>query len=312
MAAPESFDAYYAREIDPELQARETKRKAAVRNWIVCLAVGLVLGLALLLLTRVNPRQNEWPLILAAVCAVGGFAIGQSFLGSVATDVKGMLLPKVAGFLGASYSSFVTDESAVRRFRQQKLIPSYDRSRFEDEISGPRAETTFTLFEAELKNRHTDSKGRTTYVTVFRGQLLRVAFPQKFLGVTVVMRDAGWFNSFIKPNGEMKRVGLVDPTFEKTFEVFGTDQVEARYLLTPDFMERLLALEEILKGKKARAAFADGDLLIAIEGGNLFEPGSMFEPLANPERANRVLKEIQSVHDVIDALLAAKKAGIHS
>jgi hypothetical protein len=74
-------------------------------------------------------------------------------------------------------------------------------------------------------------------------------------------------------------------------------------------MERLLELETILKGKKARAAFADGDLLIAIEGGNLFEPGSMFRPLADVGRAERVLKEIQSVHAVIDALLAARRAG---
>jgi len=40
----------------------------------------------------------------------------------------------------------------------------------------------------------------------------------------------------------MKRVGLVDPVFEKIFEAYGTDQVEARYLLTPTFMQRLVRL----------------------------------------------------------------------
>ena len=130
-----------------------------------------------------------------------------------------------------------------------------------------------------------------------------------FLGVTVILRDAGIFNAFLKPAKDLKRVGLVDRRFEKTFEVFSSDQVEARYLLSPVFMERLLHLEELLRGKKARAAFAAGEILIAVEGGNLFEAGSMFKPLADPARARRVHDEIASVHGVIDALIATREQG---
>ncbi len=307
MSSSESFEAYYAREIAPGLDAREAGRKAAVTQFIIAGAAGVVLALALLAIWRPGATGGgEWGWILAGVLAVGGFGIGGAILSGTARGVKNELLPQVAAYCGARYAMTVSDASAIGRFRAEKLVPGYDRSSFEDEIAGERHGAAFTLFEAHLRDVRRDSKGRTTTVTVFRGQLLRVAFPQNFLGRTIVLRDAGMFNAFLNLGTKLQRVGLVDPTFEKIFEVFSTDQVEARYLLTPTFMERLLELETLLKGKKARAAFAEGDLLVAIEGGNLFEPGSMFKPLADFARVEKVLKEIQSVHGVIDALLAAR------
>ena len=46
----------------------------------------------------------------------------------------------------------------------------------------------------------------------------------------------------------LRKVGLEDPHFEKIFEVFGDDQVEARAILTPVFMEELVALETAYAG----------------------------------------------------------------
>jgi len=42
----------------------------------------------------------------------------------------------------------------------------------------------------------------------------------------------------------MKRVGLGESAFERRFEVYSDDQVESRALLTIDFMERLLAMDQ--------------------------------------------------------------------
>jgi hypothetical protein len=130
-------------------------------------------------------------------------------------------------------------------------------------------------------------------------------FPRSFAGVTVVRRDNGIFNLLGGEPG-MKRVGLEDPVFEKAFEVWGTDQVEARYLVHPAFMQRLLDLETRLKGSRLRCAFEQGDLIIAIEGGNLFEPGDLFKPLIDVTRAKRIVDEIGSVVRVLDEVLTAQ------
>jgi hypothetical protein len=301
--AAESFESYYEREIAPGLETREAERRNAVRAWAIAVAIGL--GLAALIFTWGGGfGGGGWSFILAFMAAIGGLAVGQSFLGAVAGDAKTLLLGKVAAFAGVSFVWRVEDPSAIHAFRQLRLVPAYDRSKFEDFIAGERAGAPFELFEAHLERRHADSKGRTRHSTAFRGQLIRALVPMRFQGVTVVLRDAGLMNALIKPDGRLERVGLVDPKFEKIFEVFGSDQVEARYLLTPDFMERLLKLETLLKGKKARAAFAEGALLIAVEGGDLFEAGSMFTPLDDPARARRVLGEIRTIEAIIDALMA--------
>ena len=146
-------------------------------------------------------------------------------------------------------------------FRSLDLVPGWDREKFEDKLTGMRNDTPFEFYEAHLEEKRTttDGKGRTrtTWVTVFKGQCLVVKFHKQFQGVTKVYRDAGALN-FFKKLGQMgkgQRVKLEDPVFEKAFEVYSTDQIEARFILTPDFMERLIGLERTFKGKQVRCAF---------------------------------------------------------
>src|SRR6185369_3828081 len=129
------------------------------------------------------------------------------------------------------------------------------------------------------------------------------------LGVTVVRRDLGWFNFMNRfGEGDLKRVGLEDPKFERDFEVYASDQVEARELVHPVFMERLLALESHFDGKRIRCAFQDGDLLLAVEGRDRFELGSMFRPLPDPTRVRTVVNDIAEILRLIDSMLTAEKA----
>jgi hypothetical protein len=311
--AAESFESYYEREIAPQLEPREAERRKAVRAWVIAVGVGVGIALSIFNAGGGLAAGGGWSYILALMALVSGFAVGASFLGAAAVDAKALLMAKTAQFAGVTYAHRVEDASSIHAFGKHRLTPEYDRSRFEDFLAGERAGAPFELYEAHLERRRTDAKGRTHYATAFRGQLIRVLVPMRFLGVTIVLRDAGPFNALIQPGARLKRVGLVDPTFEKVFEVFGSDQVEARYLLTPDFMERLLKLESLLKGKKLRAAFAGGELLIAVEGGNLFEPGSMFRRLDDPERAGRLLAEIRSVQEIVDALMerSARPPPVH-
>ena len=90
---------------------------------------------------------------------------------------------------------------------------------------------------------------------------------------------------------------------EKAFQVYSTDQVEARYLITPDRMERLVALERHFKGGKLRGIFEGDHLTLALEAKDQFEAGSIWKPLYNPQRYIRALTEIGLVCDVIDGFL---------
>jgi len=192
-----------------------------------------------------------------------------------------------------------------------KLVPSWDRDSYEDLLFGERNGVQFEFFEAHLEEKRVtrNSKGQTQsrWVTVFAGQCLRFQFHKTFHGRTLVARDAGLFNRFGGGSG-MKLAKLEDPVFEKAFSVYTTDQVESRYLLTPDLMQRLVDLEEIFRGGNLRCAFRNGEVLIAVEGGDLFEPGGMFTPLDNPERVRELLDDFAAVFHLIDAMSEQRAA----
>ena len=159
---------------------------------------------------------------------------------------------------------------------------------------------TLCFCEAHLKYKSSGKNSSTR--TVFHGQLLVIDYHKKFLGETVVRRDAGIFNRLGKPGKEFQRIGIVSPKFEKIFEAWSTDQVEARELLDPIVLERFEELDRLFDGAKLRAAFTGGILCLAMESGDKLNMGSMFAPLEGPERINRILHEFDLIFDLIDVL----------
>jgi hypothetical protein len=298
------FALLYEGRIAPCFAANEADRATAVVTLKRRGLIGAPIVLALALLVGAAFREGGF--VLAAVLFGGLGAAWWAYapVEAVRRRVKTQSLTAIAEAMGARFSLAVPAPPGLSRFRDLDLLPRYDISSFEDLFSGAHHGATFDLYEAHLQQRRRSGK-RTTTVTVFRGQVIRLVFPRKFEGVTIVRRDAGVFN-FLAGLGQLKRVGLVDPKFEKVFEVYGTDQVEARFLVHPAFMERLMEMEASLKGQRLRCAFQEGDLLIAIEGANLFEPGSMFEPLVSPARARRIVDELASLMRVVDAVLTAQ------
>jgi len=303
------FARLYQERIEPCFHANEEHRVEAVKKFktgaAISVAVALAVGAGAVMMTQ----EAGTGIVFGIIAIVIGLIIAYQPLAKVAKKLKQEYCAAIAHAMGASYVIAGFSPPALPRLKSLKLLPGYDRSAFEDLFSGAHKGAQFELYEGHLEQRSTDSKGRTRYTTVFRGQLIRMHFPREFLGVTIVRRDAGVFNVFGGgqfDGKKLERVRLVASEFEKAFEVWGTDQVEARYLLHPVMMERLIALESGLHGKRIRCAFEGGDLLVAVEGGNLFEPGDMFKPLVDPSRARRIVDEIASVVKVMDQVLTAQ------
>jgi hypothetical protein len=304
-----AFERLYKERIEPCFVANESGRIAAVGEFKKRAFIGGALVLALSL--GAYFFWSSWD-IFPIVLFMGGLVAGviaYQPLAKLGKALKQQYCSAIADAIGASFTIGGFSPPAFERHRALSLVPGFARSSFEDLFSGSYKNSTFDLYEGHLQQRSTDSKGRTRYTTVFRGQLIRMHFPREFLGITIVRRDAGVFNVFGGGNVDgrkLERVRLVDSRLEKAFEVYGTDQVEARYLLHPVMMERLLELETKLHGKRLRCAFEGGDCLVAVEGGNLFEPGDLFKPLVDPARARRIVDEISGVFGVMDQVLTAQ------
>lgn len=100
----------------------------------------------------------------------------------------------------------------------------------------------FSMVHAEekCKRETTDSKGRkrteTYYVTFFEGVLFSADFNKNITGLTAVRSHVG--TGFFSKS----KVKLEDPRFNKFFSVESSDQIEARYILTPSLIERLIEI----------------------------------------------------------------------
>lgn len=291
------FDKFYNDTIHPYLLEKEQDRIVRVakgKKYGIGTAVVISL-IALLIGMKVG--NFIVPLIATPISGLIGWGVSYSMLTKLKGETKLFLMDSICGFLRWDFKAKDFPEPNLALYKTNKLLPSWDRVNFEDRMSGNVDGAEFTFCEAHLEKESRDSDGDRTWSTVFRGILMEVDFHRDFLGRTVVLRDAGIFN--FKKKAGMKKVGLVDPKFEKIFEAYSTDQVESRYLLTPTFMQKLVDLETSVSGKKIRFGFLEDKLHIAVEAPNQFEAGSMYKPLIDTERTHKIMGEIGAVFDVI-------------
>tara|TARA_R110002051_G_scaffold11744_3_gene42417 strand:- start:2684 stop:3841 length:1158 start_codon:yes stop_codon:yes gene_type:complete len=184
---------------------------------------------------------------------------------------------------------------AYQILKDAALLPGHSQRKFEDLIEGERAGTKFALVEAKL-----DTGGKNSQ-TVFQGILIHIEYPQRFSGRTLMARSGWWKRG--KGAGDLDKVQLISRELDEAFTVYSSDQVEARALLSPDRMERLIALERHFSGGKLRGLFDQGHMTLALEADNQFEAGSVFQPLVDPRRFSTALSELGLVCDLIDGFL---------
>ena len=292
-----SFERFYDDEIAPYLAGNEQSRRKAVKKFATTLGGAVFFALIVLFFLPWESVRMEVSLITVAM----GGSLGYAFVSKVRSQITDGLLQRVCAFFSYAYRREMGRPNYCRDFDRLKLLPNFNREHWEDEVRGERHGASFTLCEAHLKYRTSGKNKRTK--TVFHGQLLVIDYHKEFLGETVLKRDAGVFNRFMKPGKQFQRVGIASSKFEKIFEAWSTDQVEARDILDPLVLERFEELDRLFGGAKLRAAFSKGKLFLALEVGDKLNMGSMFKPLQGKDRVEKLLKEFDLIFDLIDVLL---------
>jgi hypothetical protein len=159
----------------------------------------------------------------------------------------------------------------------------------DDLIEGKIGKTEFRF--SELKATHTSSNGKGNSKTevVFDGLFFEADFNKHFKEDLFVLEDLAEFylgkfvNAFQKLNFQRpKLVKMENVEFENYFAVYGDDPIEARYILTPDMMSRIVELRK--RVSQLNISFVKSSMFIAIsDSDNNFEP-SYFSSLDNYEK----------------------------
>lgn len=218
--------------------------------------------------------------------------------------------------IGAALQSI--DESLVlqydtglseRHFINSQLFEQRpDRYDSQDQVYGTAGRTSFSFSEvhAEYKTVTQTKNGRQEHWhTIFRGIVFCADFNKNFHGITVVRPNymgaalGAWISTIFSSGSDV--VKLENPAFSKTFAVNSTDQVEARYILTPAMMERLCELNDKTK-ETISVSFIDTSVYLAFPlSKDYFEP-PVFKTLMDPGFLEEDLSVIRLMFSIIGEL----------
>ncbi len=253
------------------------KKKTWNRRFTVVIVV-----LSLLLFAWIALSLNPGVIIWGGVILFGvGFAWAQIPVKKAVETVKVGINDAIADALGIEYSHETEAGMPFKLAKACRLLPSYDRAKFEDHWSGDVGGIPFMIHEAKLEERRGSGKNRR-WVTVFRGLIMSVGYQHRFHGTTLLVRDNAHRSFFggkkdsIKVEGmQLDYADMTHPDFEDRFDIYTSDQVEARHLIDPLYVERLIALEHSYRGEGIATIFHQGSLVVTLRTGNMFESGSI-------------------------------------
>ncbi|RIV53588.1 DUF3137 domain-containing protein [Flagellimonas taeanensis] len=153
-----------------------------------------------------------------------------------------------------------------------------------------------------LKNMTSNTLADNQYFT-FRGMFCWLQFKGKLDGHTVVLPNDQMMKLDRITGFNFKqehRIYLEDPRFTESFVVYGTDQVEARYVLSSSLMERIVALKEKF-ARPIYLSFQNRQMYLAVVNDNgIFSfPSGKLEGIKIVEE---LAKEIETAMEIPEGL----------
>lgn len=290
-----------AQKLAPTLQVLENKRKELLKKGrsegLIYAAIFLVVGVIALLILKLEGIFGPIVIVVISViilitCINNKSKIFSSFYKEeVVDEIIHAFCPD------AAYTP--NDGVGEGLFRNCGLFSSPDRYYAEDLIEGCLGKTNFICSEVHAEERRARStKNGVQYYweDIFKGFLFIADFHKEFQGETTILR-----NSFFKVKMGASRVKMENPDFEKVFDVFSTNQIEARYLITPSMMERMLKLDSNFK-KGVTISFRNSTILVAIpDSKNRFE-ADVWSSLNDMSILKSDFAVLQSLLEIVDEL----------
>ena len=292
---------YYYKTLYPELEKLEDKREKLKRKivniGIIYTLIALLLGYLLFANT-----QNLDSLIFFAVAyiAVGG-GIYKYLIKDYTSEFKNLIIEPLIKEIDNGLSYMPNAHVAEANFIRSKIFTAHpDRLSGNDYIRGKIDGIKIELSDIHAQKKHKNSKGKTSWSTIFQGLFIVCEFNKHLKSQTVILPDSAqntfgslignWLQANNTNKSELVKMDNVE--FEKEFVVYSDDQIEARYILTHTLMSKLLHFKKKSKHPLS-ISFLGGKIYMAIEyNKDLFEP-SVFHSLLEYKIA---MEYIQTLH----------------
>jgi len=182
-----------------------------------------------------------------------------------------------------------------------------DRYKTQDLITGTVEKTSFWFAEvhAEYKTETQTKNGtRTEWHTIFKGIVFVADFNKNFEVSTVVRPKSfgntvgAWFSKNLFSFGNSEIVQLENTDFDNQFVTYSRNQIEARYILTPAMMERILNLNS-KSDETISLSFISSKMYIAFPLDTNYFEAPIHSSLLVPDLLSDDLSIVQFMQDIV-------------
>lgn len=294
MKTIEEFKNFFEKELHYDLNMLESERQKVVRKIFKNIAIYLLIIVMLLISSVLLNKaiygfyfdENEYnvPIIVGFVVSIILilllFQKNKKLKAQFVFDFKIKIIDRILKFINDSLSYSPKDYVPLEQFMKSDIFRDRIYKYYGDDlVSGKIDKTEIKFSEIHVLSKVQSDQGRDQVKKVFDGIFFVADFHKNFNGKYYILPDfaekrfGGLGKLFQKMNiSRGKLIELEDPEFEKEFVVYGTDQVEARYLLPTSMMQRILNLKRN-KFPYLFMSLVDSCLFIALPfKKQLFEP----------------------------------------
>lgn len=294
------FQEVFFKKISPGLSKYESERLRQFGYTRAVKIAALIIILVLVFLTK----QIDIGLILFICCIAGAVCFGLKK--KFENEIKQKIMPYVCKCLGDLKWKYAQC-SFEQLLCKSGIIDRYNRVSYDDSFTGIYKDINYEICETSFYYTTGTGKNSSTR-TVFKGVMIKLDMNKSFTGNTVIRPDT---LKHASPAANLKHTTLEDVVFEKKFDVFTDDEVEARYLITPSFMERLNNMKTAFSADRVSCAFYDKYLLVGLHTSkDLFSICSLKEPVNDGKQFFTMFEEILSIIKLIDHFKLNQKIGL--
>lgn len=307
----------FTKTIKPQLQDYENERKKYHLYAIAGVFLCSFLFASPFLIAVFAPKSRLiqepfWLNFLSILAVIGLFGLLKLYPYIKKTfeiSIKQKIMPIICqSFINLHWrNGFYSD---VTLFFHSNLI-EYSNAKFDDIFNGEYKNIKYEIIEGDFVS----GTGRNAY-RVFKGCIVKIDL-NKDVGThtlikpRVIFKKDSLLGHNVYENFKLKHTQLEDVVFNKNYDVYTDNEIEARYLITPSFMERLNNIKLSFKAENIHCAFYENNLLIGISTKqDLFSLFSLSKPIDEPKQFFYMFEEILSIIKLIDYFKLDEHTGL--
>ena len=330
----------FVNEILEELKPFEEERKKVKKKYLQNIAINFILILfttifIIYLCSRIPPDD-----VKMGICPAMGIICGISLIAfpfiyiitsriitepkyfehGIKIEVMPKIFDKIPNFEWTNTNDGIIPLIIIKVFR---LIGHFNAKDNDESFWGNYKNTKISIDECILKRDENDD----WYVAPFKGVLILLETDHKLTNEPVIIKADGLrnglnklykkidnifcFKKSLNLYPDLQKINLEDVKFEKKYDVYCEDQIEARYLLTTAFMERLNNIKFAFNADSIEVSVISNKMLIAVHTHrDLFKVTNIHKPIYSFNQYKTMVEEFASILEMIDTLKINRNIGL--